>query len=386
MARPPEPQTNPAWLWPRRGGTHLGRFGLWLVVWLGLGWALLACKRSPPPPPPLRVTRIAIAGVGPDSEHAGDPRVIRLVEAATAGLARAGVAVQLQPATPLPADFVLRLRLQVQTSVPGEPSPTPSPGVRLRALCAGGLSLQQPPSLADRQEGSPPPQPQLEISKFDHLGMSEDDLPSQPEDAWVLARLSRLVEDSAYTLGAELQLLRADSRELLTRVADPAGDDALRATAIQILGRRREKLAIPVLIGLIRQTSSRQKEAGLVAEPPTVAPDAGAMELSQARKGAQEARRQREVRLVLRDSAIGALIEIGDRSAVRPLLDSVAFLDSAEMGKLMEAVASLGGDEAKSYLRFVKSSHPEPALRDEAAAALQRLERREGEPTPPAAP
>ena len=59
-------------------------------------------------------------------------------------------------------------------------------------------------------------------------------------------------------------------------------------------------------------------------------------------------------------------------------LDSVAFLDGSEMGKLLEAVATLGGDEAKSYLRFVSTSHPEASLRDEAKAALQRLEKRSG--------
>ena len=382
--------------WPRLGaGAAL--VGLCLPLCL----FVLACKKSQPAAPVPRVTRIAIAGVGEASEEAADPRVTRLVESAARGLGRAGVPVQLQPPAPQPADFALRLQLQVQTQERREPTGTPrgpsagapavSPAtgpasIRLRALCAGVLSLQGSASLVRSDEHPEEEKPSLELSKFDHLGMSEDELSAPPENAWVFDRLSRLVEDSAYTLGAELQLLRADSRELVTRVADKAGDEALRATAIQILGRRRERLAIPVLVGLIRETGSRRKEALLAADKPSPAELADPAVRRQALAQAQKARQQQDVLLVLRDSAIGALIEIGDRSAVRPLLDSVAFLDGSEMGKLLEAVATLGGDEAKSYLRFVSTSHPEASLRDEAKAALQRLERREAEPAPATAP
>lgn len=378
----------------RHGARRVLRLS-WLLLLVALGVSGLGCKRGSPPSPVPRVTRIAIAGVGEGSEQAADPRVTRLVEAAARGLGRAGVAVQLQPATEQAVDFTLRLQIQVQTLVSGDrpgqpPAATASTagaatGVRLRAMCAGALSLQHSPSLARSDDRAPVPGPALELTKFDHMGVSEDELPSQPELPFVFERLGRLVEDSAYTLGAELQLLRADSRELLTRVADQTGDEALRATAIQILGRRRERLAIPVLVGLIRDTGSRRQDA-LAAESPRVARDAGTEQIKQAVVRAQRVRQQREILIILRDSAIGALIEIGDRAAVRPLLDSVTFLDSTEMGKVMEAVATLGGDEAKSYLRFVSSSHPEPKLRDEAKAALERLERREAEPAAPPAP
>lgn len=391
MARWRDARTNPS----RRGLASPGlavagraAAGRWVIFLLGLLLLGPACKGGSSSSPVPRVTRIVIAGVGEESEHAADPRVTRLMDAAARGLGRAGVAVQLQPAAAQPADFVLRLQLQVQTSALSEPGAAPGPagsGVRLRALCAGVLSLKQAPSLAGPDENSGPKAVALELSKFDHLGISEDDLPSQPELPFVFERLTRLVEDSAYTLGAELQLLRADSRELLTRVADKSGDEALRATAIQILGRRRERLAIPVLIGLIRDTGSRRQGA-LSAESPSLPPGADPAQLKAAVAQAKKVRQKQEILLILRDSAIGALIEIGDRAAVRPLLDSVTFLDSAEMGKVMEAVATLGGDEARSYLRFVAGSHPEPKIRDEASAALKRLERRAGEPASPPAP
>ena len=90
----------------------------------------------------------------------------RLVESAARGLGRAGVPVQLQPPAPQPADFALRLQLQVQTQERREPTGTPraergSPAVspatgpasiRLRALCAGVLSLQGSASLVRSDE------------------------------------------------------------------------------------------------------------------------------------------------------------------------------------------------------------------------------------------
>ena len=179
----------------------------------------------------------------------------------------------------------------------------------------------------------------------------------------------------------------------MARVAKSDGDPALRGTAIQILGRRKERLAIPVLTALIKETGTRRRERLLTKRGPAgtgTGTDAGDPDEQKAQAQAQaQAQRQLQddqILSVLRDTAIGALIEIGDRSAVRPLLDSVAFLDRVEMGKIVEAVATLGGDEARNYLRFVSSSHPDAAMRKDAAAALARLERREGEPSKPAAP
>lgn len=54
----------------------------------------------------------------------------------------------------------------------------------------------------------------------------------------------------------------------------------------------------------------------------------------------------------LRDQAIGALVELGDPKTVRPMLDSTEFRDRSELGKVLEAAANLGGDEAQRYLEF----------------------------------
>ena len=354
---------------------QLGQRALHVVWLLCACWcgALSGCKKAEPAWPLPRVTRISIAGLPDSVDPDHDPRLAQLIDAAQKGLRQAGATVQLMPTSPQVADFQLRLQLKVQVG----PAEDGTPGQRLRGLCAGTLSANQGAAshLLSEDEGKAKA-PALAITKFDHVGMTEKDLPGEPTAEQAIALLVRLVEDSAETLGRELGLLRMDSRELLSQVAKSDGDPALRGTAMQILGRRRERLAIPVLIDLIKQTGAHRKTS---LQPTASGAPADAVRL---RKQRQEA----EIQGVLRDTAIGALLEIGDRSAVRPLLDSVAFVDTVEMGKIVEAAAALGGDDARNYLRFVAQSHPEKAVRDEAATALKRLERKEGEPSAPAAP
>jgi hypothetical protein len=79
----------------------------------------------------------------------------------------------------------------------------------------------------------------------------------------------------------------------------------------------------------------------------------------------------------IRDRALGALVEIGDRRAVGPLTRQTRFRDLDGMRKVVDAVASLGGDEARSYLEFVASGHEEREIRDLAREALDRLQRKE---------
>ncbi len=77
----------------------------------------------------------------------------------------------------------------------------------------------------------------------------------------------------------------------------------------------------------------------------------------------------------VRDAALGALIQIGDRRAVTALTKSRSLHDRREMRKIIEAIATLGGDEALDYLSFVAASHDDEEIRALAAAAKQRLER-----------
>jgi HEAT repeats len=78
----------------------------------------------------------------------------------------------------------------------------------------------------------------------------------------------------------------------------------------------------------------------------------------------------------IRDAAIGAMVELGDRRAVKPLVDMVEFSDLDMMRRIIDAVGMLGGDEARDYLEFVASGHETPAVRALAVEALDRLKRR----------
>ena len=83
----------------------------------------------------------------------------------------------------------------------------------------------------------------------------------------------------------------------------------------------------------------------------------------------------------VRDAALGALIQIGDRRAVTALTKSRSLRDRREMRKILEAIGTLGGDEALDYLSFVAASHEDEEIRSIAAAAKGRLERRQRPPT-----
>lgn len=133
------------------------------------------------------------------------------------------------------------------------------------------------------------------------------------------------------------------AREKLRTAPEPAVRAALRAdggdlqeAAIRIAGERRLRDEVPVLLELLDNPSES-----------------------------------------VRDAALGALIQIGDRRAVTALTKSRSMRDRREMRKILDAIATLGGDEALDYLSFVAASHDDEELRALATAAKSRLERRQ---------
>jgi hypothetical protein len=52
------------------------------------------------------------------------------------------------------------------------------------------------------------------------------------------------------------------------------------------------------------------------------------------------------------------------------------------MGKVLDAIGSLGGREAEEYLGFVAETHDDEDIRGMAKEALERLHRREGTSRP----
>jgi hypothetical protein len=84
----------------------------------------------------------------------------------------------------------------------------------------------------------------------------------------------------------------------------------------------------------------------------------------------------------IRDAALGALIVLREPRAVTALTRNRSLRDRREMRKILEAIATLGGQEAIDYLGFVAESHDDEEIRTLAAEAKSRLERR-SRPRPP---
>lgn len=78
----------------------------------------------------------------------------------------------------------------------------------------------------------------------------------------------------------------------------------------------------------------------------------------------------------VRDAALGALVELRERRAVTELARQRSMRDRREMRKIIDAIATLGGDEAIEYLGFVAEGHDDPEIRQMARRALERLRRR----------
>lgn len=272
--------------------------------------------------PVVRVVALEAADATPaELPGSGLVSAAELVHAAGEGLRSAGVEVDLSAGQLRRGDFRLRLELLLQHVPPS--ADTDQRGL-LRALCRGRLQALS--------EGPP-----LEIARLDQEAVAEKVYRGPPpgRSDWV-AHARRTARDTAAALGRQVRLLSADRATLLGVLRHKDSDNDLRMVAMQILGARRDREALPALFEMLKH------------------PD-----------------------MEVRDRAIGALIEIGDRRAVKALASSAQFSDTFELGKILEAVATLGGPEARSYLEFVASGHQSEQIRAEARVALSHLERRE---------
>ncbi|MCC6746570.1 MAG: HEAT repeat domain-containing protein [Deltaproteobacteria bacterium] len=146
--------------------------------------------------------------------------------------------------------------------------------------------------------------------------------------------LRGLVETVLDDLLYQARLATARDTEVVAALRDR---DHLRAgAAAEIAAHRRIAPAVPALVALLKHPDER-----------------------------------------LADRAIGALIAIGDRRAVPHLTRLAKFSDTAKLTKLLDGIATLGGDEAREYLEFVAVGHGDEEIRGLATEALDRLKRRE---------
>ena len=186
--------------------------------------------------------------------------------------------------------------------------------------------------------------------------------------------------------------------QLATRPAEAPGaiNEALSAGGEQIYevgprverGRLAQRLAERTASDLLAGFIARAKLA--TAPPPEVhaaiVADGGTLREEAIRvAGARQLRDEAPTLLHLlqddeesvRDAALGALIAMRDRRAVTELTRNRSLRDRREMRKILEAIAILGGDEAREYLSFVAETHDDEEIRRLAADAQTRLLRRD---------
>jgi hypothetical protein len=144
----------------------------------------------------------------------------------------------------------------------------------------------------------------------------------------------RTAADLMATFAARARLRTAPPAEIHLAITGDAG--ALREEAIRVAGARGLRAEVPTLLLLLQNDDE-----------------------------------------AFRDAALGALIALRERRAVTELTRNRSLRDRHEMRKILEAIAILGGDEARDYLGFVAESHDDPEIRKLAVDAKRRLERQE---------
>lgn len=75
--------------------------------------------------------------------------------------------------------------------------------------------------------------------------------------------------------------------------------------------------------------------------------------------------------------AMGALAEMRERRAVKPLIEATRGKDAIFVREVLFALAQIGGEDAMAYLFTVAQGHDDEALRTAAQKALAELEARE---------
>jgi hypothetical protein len=283
--------------------------------------AAAGCKRAGPPPP--EVTEVRFAYNGADLPGAPALDTAKLTEVARNTIASAsGLGLHLDGGVDGPRDpRQRRYRLRVQLEIGAAEDKRARRG-NLRALVEARLSPvgAEPGALS-----------------FEQTALAERAyVPGAPGEPGWQAHAERAVRDCVAVVGARVKLATGDARALVAAI--DGKDDDLRDEAIRMAGDRRESAAVPSLLRRLKSDDH-----------------------------------------ALRDRAIGALAAIGDRRAVRPLTEVAKFNEVTDLPKVLDALATLGGDEARSYLEFVGSGHDSPEIRDLAKEALVHLDRREAE-------
>ena len=149
------------------------------------------------------------------------------------------------------------------------------------------------------------------------------------------------LEDAARGLAWQLESRRKTDQELVRDLSDL--DPRVRDYAVRSLADRRSPAVVPQLI------------ARLEDDNPAVA---------------------------LR--AVGALVAIGDRRAVEPLIEMTRKRPPQLVAQVLYALASLGGPTAEAFLYTLESGAPDDEVRHAATDALAELRRKRDDSSPQA--
>lgn len=148
--------------------------------------------------------------------------------------------------------------------------------------------------------------------------------------------LGAALREAVSALDAQIEARNKTDEALLKDLT--AADPRIRDYAIRVLADRRSPAAVPHLIARLQDPNP------------------------------EVARR-----------AAGALIAIGDRRAVPPLIEMTRHRRPEDAGPILYAIASLGGPEAEAFLFTLESGAPDEETRRAAKGAYDDLVRRKKE-------
>jgi hypothetical protein len=165
---------------------------------------------------------------------------------------------------------------------------------------------------------------------------ADDSLDPAARHAAFDAALDAALRDAVSALSSQLDARHKSDEALLKDLT--AADARVRDYAIRVLADRRSPAAVPQLIARLQDPNP------------------------------EVSRR-----------AAGALIAIGDRRAVTPLIDMTRHRRVEDVGPILYAIASLGGPEAEAFLFTLESGAPDEETRRAAKGAYEDLVRRKKE-------
>ncbi len=287
-----------------------GRSGVRLALTLAAAVVGMACQRTPPP----SVTGVRVGAALSDA--VGEVGLSGAAVEAVTRTALAEAGFRLQPGKVR----AFKARIDV---------------VALRvAAGAGGQGLQAELAveveLAPSQGDEPP---------HKETGRATERVGAGGPAPAVRAALASAVGEAVRALRVSVA---ADVKTNQALIADLASADArVRGQAVQALGERGVKAAVPRLIERLRDAD------------PKVA-----------------------------HRAVGALAQIKDPRAVPALIDLCRGGDSALTLQMARIVADIGGRDAQGWLLVLEAAHPDPRVRETAAEALDDLRRAEPAPAP----